>query len=82
LEIKALREAMPTPTLTMPTLTPTPMPTPIPILTPTLSPTPTPTPSVEKPKPIAKYISAMMIQEVFQIDKKTYQNILVRINKL
>jgi hypothetical protein len=57
-----------------------PMPTPMPTPTPTL--TPTPTPSVEKPKPIAKYISATMIQEVFQIDKKTYQNILVRINKL
>jgi hypothetical protein len=61
-----------------------PMPMPMLILTSTLMPTLTPTltPSVEKPKPIAKYISATMIQEVFQIDKKTYQNILVRINKL
>ena len=72
LEIKALYEVMPMliPTLIMLSLTL--MLTLIPMLT----------PSVEKPKPIAKYISATMIQEVFQIDKKTYQNILVRINKL
>jgi len=63
--------------------TPTPtMPTPTPTTTLTPTPTPTPTPSVEIPKPIAKYISAIMIQGVFQIDKKTYLNILVRINKL
>jgi len=46
---------------------------------PTPTPTPTPT-SVEKPT--ERYISAKKIQEVFQMDKRTYQNILVRINKL
>jgi hypothetical protein len=61
----------------MPTPTPTTMLTPTP--TPTPMPTPTPT-SVEKPT--ERYISAKKIQEVFQMDKRTYQNILVRINKL
>jgi len=58
---------MPMPMITMPMPTPTPMPTPMPT-------------SVEKPT--ERYISAKKIQEVFQMDKRTYQNILVRINKL
>jgi len=59
--------------------TPTPTPTPTTTTMPTPTPTPTPT-SVEKPT--ERYISAKKIQEVFQMDKRTYQNILVRINKL
>jgi len=56
-------------------------PTPTPTTTTTTMPTPTPMPtSVEKPT--ERYISAKKIQEVFQMDKRTYQNILVRINKL
>ena len=58
LEIKALREAMLMLTLT------------ILILMPTLILIPMSTLSVEKPKPIAKYISATMIQGVFQINKR------------
>jgi hypothetical protein len=80
---------MPTP---IPTPTPTLMPTPTSTLmpTPTLLPIPTPTP-MSTPistlptlieKPIERYISAKKIREVFQMDKKMYQNILVRINKL
>lgn len=66
--------------------TPTPIPMPTPTLTPITMPmpipTPTPTPLIPVEKPIARYISAKKIREVFQMDKRTYQNILVRINKL
>jgi len=55
--------------------------TPTPTTTTMPMPTPTPTPTSVK-KPIERYISAKKIQEVFQMDKMTYQNILVRINKL
>ena len=58
---------------------PTPTPMPMTMTMPMPIPTPTPT-SVEKPT--ERYISAKKIQEVFQMDKMTYQNILVRINKL
>jgi hypothetical protein len=72
-----LQGATPTPILMpTPTLTPITMPIPMPI------PTPTPTPLIPVEKPIARYISAKKIREVFQMDKRTYQNILVRINKL
>jgi hypothetical protein len=58
----------------------------MPTLTPITTPTPTPTPTTMPPtpieKPIQRYISAKKIREVFQIDKMTYDNILVRINKL
>jgi hypothetical protein len=50
------------------------------------TPMPTPTPTTTSPtpieKPIQRYISAKKIREVFQMDKMTYQNILVRRNKL
>ena len=45
-------------------------------------PMPTLTLTTSIKKPIQQYISAKKIREVFQIDKMTYQNILVRINKL
>ena len=50
------------------------------ILTPIIMPITTPPTPIKKP--IQWYISAKKIQEVFQIDKMMYQNILVRINKL